>query len=76
MATGVKITQLKPIDTVTGYEYIIVDNTQITKRTQILNLGSVFTTVSTFNNYLSDTSTWGNAIALVQSTSADWNNIY
>jgi len=76
-----KITQLEISTSLDGSEYLIVDNTEVTRRTTINSLTSIglFVPTATFNTlstqYTSlSTDIWNNTYTTVQTNSATWNN--
>ena len=70
-----KITQLVISPSIDGTEYLIVDNTEVTRRTTINSLSSVVQTWSIPCNTIlqSNSATWNNTSSTVQSNSATWS---
>lgn len=70
-----KITQLVISPSIDGTEYLIVDNTEVTRRTTINSLSSVVQTWPIPCNTIlqSNSATWDNTSSTVQSNSATWS---
>jgi len=70
-----KITQLVISPSIDGTEYLIVDNTEVTRRTTINSLSSVVQTWAIPSNTIvqSNSATWNNTSSTVQSNSATWS---
>ena len=69
-----KITQLVISPSIDGTEYLIVDNTEVTRRTTINSLSSVVQTWTIPSNTVvqSNSATWNSTTSTVQSNSATW----
>ena len=72
-----KITQLVISPSIDGTEYLIVDNTEVTRRTTINSLSSVVQTWPIPCNTIlqSNSATWNNTSSTVQSNSATWSQV-
>jgi len=70
-----KITQLVISPSIDGTEYLIVDNTEVTRRTTINSLSSVVQTWAIPSNTIlqSNSATWNNTSSTVQTYSATWS---
>jgi hypothetical protein len=70
-----KITQLVISPSIDGTEYLIVDNTEVTRRTTINSLSSVVQTWAIPSNTIlqSNSATWNNTSSTVQSNSGTWS---
>jgi hypothetical protein len=69
-----KITQLTISPYIDGTEYLIVDNTEVTRRTTINSLSSVVQTWAIPSNTIlqSNSATWNNTSSTVQTYSGTW----
>lgn len=70
-----KITQLTISPYIDGTEYLIVDNTEVTRRTTINSLSSVVQTWAIPSNTIlqSNSATWNNTSSTVQTYSGTWS---
>jgi hypothetical protein len=69
-----KISQLPVANTVAQSEYIIIDDGVVTRITPVINLSSLFTPNTIFNNL--STSNWNSTYTTVKANSGYWNSVY
>ena len=62
-----KITQLTISPSIDGTEYLIVDNTEVTRRTQINSLSSIYVVNSNFNALLNTVNVISETVARLDS---------
>jgi hypothetical protein len=67
------ISQLEVANTIFKTDYIIVDNTEVTKRAEVGSLSSLYVTSNRFNELSGN---WQNTYTTTNANSANWNSAY